>query len=432
MRCLWLLLFLLPASPALSAGVTWPISDMPRFYILGEGNYHLSADGTYFYTKENYDSIGQVNQPSQMEHVRYGNLRLHTAFGFTPRVSIFAQADIRGLFMVNSRGSNISDDENYGLGDAFLGFRWLLYRSKYTDKVYPTEWAPETWLALLEGTWLFPMYDRAKTNAPPLGNQSNDFTAMGRLVWYAADWLGIAGNLGYTHRTAGYEAGMPWGLRADLNFTRSHYWRFWVNYQSYERLGTESGSVLNPEQPDPFTGGSYLFKSDAPVLRSVQLGAAYLLSKEWEIAGGPLFTTSGINSAKGVGGSLALSWRPYQVPELRYEEYRKQQLKKLEQEPQEFRQRAVVSYGIRATVLKVSAKANYLKIAYGQLDGLKAGDLFQIFPPDDFSNTSRMPIGIARIEVARERESFLRVDQRFDASARVQPGYEVRRIILEE
>ncbi len=432
MLSLLLLLLFSSVTPAQSPGVTWPISDIPRFYILGEGNYHFSMDGTYFYTKENYDALGQVNQPAQMEHVRYGNIRVHSAFGFTPRVSIFAQADARGLFMVNSRFSNISDDDNYGFGDAALGIRWLLYRSSFTDKVYPTEWSPETWLAIFEGSWVFPMYDRAKTNAPPLGNQSNDFTFMGRLVWYALDWLGVSGKLGYTHRTAGYENGMPWGLRADFNFMQSHRWRFWLDYHAYEQIGQESGFALNPEQPDPFSGGSYLFKSDDPTLRIAQIGLGYLISKEWELAASPNFTTSGVNSAKGVGGTIGLAWRPYQVPELRYEEFRKQQLKKLEQEPYEFRQRAVVSYGIRATVLKVSAKGNYLKIAYGQQDGLKAGDLFQIYSPEDFSNQSKRPLGLARIEVARARDSFLRVDQRYDASLRVRPGYEVRHIILEE
>lgn len=427
------LLFLIPSMAwALAPGVQFPISDMPRFYILGEGNYHFSVDGSYFYTKENYGSDGIVNQPAQMEHVRYGNMKVHSAFGFTPRVSIFAQADARGLFMVNSKFSNISDDDNYGFGDAALGIRWLLYRSRFTDKVYPTEWAPETWLALLEGSWVFPMYDRAKTNAPPLGNQSNDFTILGRIVWYALDWLGFSGNLGYTRRTAGYENGMPWGLRADFHFMQSNRWRFWIDYSSYERLGTESGSVLNPGQPDPFTGGSYLFKSDDPVIRTARLGAGLLISKEWELSGGPSFTTSGINAAKGWGATLGLAWRPYQVPELRYEEFRRQQLKKLEKEPYEFRQRAVVSYGIRATVLKVSARGNYLKIAYGQEDGLKAGDLFQIYEPEDFSNRSKKPLGLARIEVARARDSFLRVDQRYDASIRVRPGFEVRQIILEE
>lgn len=419
------------ASPALAVGPVWPLADMPRFWILGEGNAHFSVDGFYFHTKENYDNLGQVSQPPAMEHVRYGNMRFHLGFGFSPRVSVFAQTDLRSVFMVNAKGSNISDDENYGFGDTFLALRWLLYRSRATDRIYPSEWSPETWLALVEGSWNFPLYAQAKPGKPPLGDQSNDFTTMGRIVWYANEWLGLSGNAGYIYRTSGYSAAIPWGLRADFNFLQANKVRFWADLQSYERTLADD-VVLNPMQPDPIQGGSLLFKSDSPTLRSVTLGAAYLLSKEIELAAGALFTASGINAAKGFGGALGLAWRPYQMPELKYDDYRRQQIQRLQTEPRFYRQRSVLRYGLTATVLKVSAKGNFFQIAFGTKDGLKTGDTFQVFGPDDMSGNPRRPLAIARVQVARPEDSFLRVEQKYDPAFRLRSGQEARRVMFEE
>lgn len=424
------LLAILPlflALTAQAAGPSWPLADMPRFYILGEGNAHFSVDGFYFHTKENYDNDGLVAQPAAMEHVRYGNLRFHGAFGFSPRVSIFAQADARALFMMNAKGTNISDDENYGFGDAFLGFRWMLYRSSPTDKVYPSEWSPRTVLVLAEGSWLFPTYAQGKPGKPPLGDQSNDFTSMLRGVWYASEWLGLSANAGYLYRTAGYSALIPWGLRADFNFLRKLNWRFWIDFQAQEST-LQDGVVLNPAQPDPIQSGSLLFKSDSPTVRSATLGTAVLLGKELELAAGAIFTASGINTAKGFGGALGLAWRPYQVPELKYEEFRREQLRKLENEPKVYRQKQVFRYGQKATVIRVSKEGNYFQIAYGSKDGIKAGDYFQVFS-DNYDQEERQPLALARVQVVRGEDSFLRVDQRYDPSFRLRAGMEAQRVI---
>lgn len=425
------LAFLAFSSPVMGAGPAWPLADMPRFWILGEGNYHFSADGFFFHTKENYDVDGQTSRPNALEHIRYGNMRFHVGFGFTPRVSLFAQTDVRAVYMQNAVGSNVSDDDNYGFGDAFVGMRWLIYRSKATDRLYPTEWAPETWIALAEGSWQFPMYDRATPGKPPLGDQSNDLTAIGRVAWYANEWLGFSGHGGYIYRTSGYESLLPWGLRLDLQWVRTLSTRFWVEFQASERT-VKDEQVLNATQLDTIPSGSFLFKSDSAVLRTVTLGAAYVLGKEWELAGAGILTSSGVNTAKGFGAALGLVWRPYQMPELTYEDYRKEQIRRLQREPRRYRQKPVAQYGFQATVVRVSGQGNFFQIAFGQKDGVKAGDTFQIFAPDDLRGNERYPLAIARVQVSRTDDSFLRVEQKYDRNLQLAPGYEVRRVIFSE
>lgn len=414
-----------------AAGPRWPISDIPRFWILGEGNAHFSADGGFFFTKENYNEQGVAEQPLNMQNVKFTDLRLHTGFGFTPTLSLFFQADIRNVFVQNTTGSNVSDTENRGFGDSFVAARYLLYRSRATDRVYPTEWTPDSWLALAEASWVFPLYDIAKSGKPPLGDQSNDFTGLVRLAWYANEWFALSGATGFTYRTANYRPLVPWNVRADLLFLKKSKFRLWAEVNAQERMGVPS-AVINPQQVDPIAGGSLLFKSEAPTQRVGTIGAAYLIGREWELAVAGNVTATGVASAKGQGVQLGLAWRPYQVPELKYDDYRRAQIAKLQTEHRSYSNKPVVRYGFQATVLKVSGQGNFLKINFGRKDGLKVGDAFQVFEPDDFSGKTRTPLALARVHIARVDDSFLRVEQRYGNEVVLKPGYEVRRVIIEE
>ena len=426
-----IILGLFVSSAAFAIGPVWPLTDTPRFWLLGEGNAHFSVDASYFHTTENYGSLGDIYSPSTMDHLRFGSTRFHLGFGFGPQVSVFGQADLRAVFEKNTPGSNISDEDNYGFGDAFLALRWLLYRSRPSSRVYPSEWSPETWLTLVETSWVFPLYAKAKSGKPPLGDQSNDLTVLGRLVWYANDWLGLSGSVGYTHRTFGYADAVPWNLRADFAFKSEKDLRLWLNFESHENAKRKYSEVINPKAQDPLPGGSLLFKSESPTQRVGTLGLGYLLSKEWELAVGTFFTASGMESAKGFGGSLGLVWRPYQVPEIKYEEYREQQLKKAAMEPYSSH-REVARYGLKATILRVSASGNFFQIGYGKKDGIKAGDMFQIFAPDDLSGAERTPAALAVVKVSRADDSFLRVEQKYSADLQLKPGLEAQRVIFAE
>jgi hypothetical protein len=440
MRPLSLLLllsfFLCASNTARAAGPVWPIGDIPRFWILGEGNNHFSLDGTFFRTEENYDASGHPFAVPTMDHVNYLQTRLHAGFGFTPRISIFAQANVHSIFVTNAANSNLSDDSNLGLGDASFAFRWLLWRSRSVDRVYPTEWAPKSLAVLLEGSWLFPMYDTAKGGKPPLGDQSNDFSTIMRGVWYANEWFALSGSLGYIYRTAGYAPQLPWNIRLDLTFLRNQRLRFWLDLLS-EETTDKSGPTFNPKQPDPIPGGSLLFKSEEPTIRRSTFGVGYLLTREWEIALGGMVTASGVNHAKGMGAMLGFTWRPYQVKEINYEAYRKEERLRAIREP-EILKRQVLRYGFKATILRVSVRGNFFKIGFGSTEGVQVGDTFQVYEPDDFTQRERSPIAVAKVVAIRPNSSFLRVESRYSPESpqaeeiKIVPGYEAQRVDLDE
>ncbi len=407
------------------------MADNPRFWVLGESLGHVTLEGSYFHTRENYDQLGVVSRPAALDRMHLYGARLHGGFGFTPTVSLFAQADVRFLNGFENT-TNQTNRDNWGFGDAFVGARWMFYRTKSTDRVYPTEWAPNSWVFVAEGTWNFPMYDRADTGFFPLGEQSNDLTALGRLAWYTNEWLAFSASVGYTHRTASYAAVLPWNLRADFTFQQGYRFRLWADFQSYERLSKDGVSVTNVKQPDTFPNGSLLYKSYSPTLRTAILGAGYLLSRTWELTAGALMTATGINSAKGYGFHGGITYRPYQVPEIRYAEYREEQIVRLKNERKDLKRREVVRYGFRATILKVSTAGNYLRIAYGKNDRVSAGDTFMVLMPDDFSGLNRRPVAFARVVAVKPDAAFLRVEERYVKEVTIREGFEARRVFLAE
>jgi hypothetical protein len=265
---------------------------------------------------------------------------------------------------------------------------------------------------------------------PPLGNQSNDFTGMMRAVWYANEWIAASASAGYTQRTAGYAAEIPWTLRADFMAAKSQRWRLWAELFSTESMG-KTLNVFNPTEPDTIPGNSFIFKTQAPTLRTVTLGIAHLISPKWEISLAGLLTASGINAGKGGGSTLGIVWRPYQVPEIKYESYRREERQKAAQETVASK-KEVLKYGYAATILKVSLRGNYFKIGFGTEEEVKVGDMFQVFEPNTFSGAERKPLALATVVALQPHNSFLRVESDTDSKVKILPGYEARRVVFEE
>lgn len=430
-RLLLLLAAIGAPSRAFAIGALWPISDTPRFWILGEGLGHFSGDTTYFQTSQNYDAFGVATTPGLEGTTRYVDTRLHGGFGFAPRLSLFAQADYH--FLYEAAGPGNASGSNNGFGDAFVGFRWLVWRSSPTDRVYPTEWAPNSVVTLFEGTWTFPMYDRTAAGFPPLGDQSNDFSGIARVAWYTNEWLAFSTSGGYIYRTGGYAPALPWNLRADFSAQERHRMRFWIDFQAFENLD-KTGNGISPNQPDPFPNGSFLFKSYAPKIRTATLGMGYLVAREWEIVANATTTATGVNAAKGWGGGLGFTWRPYQVPEIKYDEFRKGQIEKLQGERREVHRRAVVKYGFRATIVKVSAQGNYIKILYGENERVRIGDTFYVMPPETPESAqvgARRPVAFATVAQVTPEAAFLHVDEKYYGNVQITEGFEVRRVYFE-
>lgn len=431
MRKLLPFLLLLPQL-AFGAGSRWPVTDLPRFWVLSEGTTHIAADNTYFQTQENYDLNGGAATLANLSAVHYDNLRLQVGHGFAPRVSIFAQADGRQVFVSNKVATSSGSTSNMSIGDLMVGLRWLVYRSRSSDRLSPSEWAPNSFVAVAEGTWVFPSYSRTSGGRPPVGDQSNDFSGVGRVAWYANDWLTLSGSAGYTYRTAGYSQNAPWNLRADFTVTDDRRLRLWAGAEGIEGLN-KPNVYLNRKAEDFFVNGSLLFKSFSPTERTANIGLGHLIGKDWEVAGAIFTTVSGVAAAKGSGVTLGFTWRPYQSPELQYESYRRQQIERKRTERTSYATRKVISYGLSAVIVKVSAQKKYFKITYGSGQGVKVGDAFEVFPPDDLSGKERKAIAAARVAAVKDNESFLRVEQKLNQSSEdVEAGHEARRVTLSE
>jgi hypothetical protein len=235
---------------------------------------------------------------------------------------------------------------------------------------------------------------------------------------------------GFIYRTAGFASLLPWNIRADFSLQQHKHIRFWSELQSFESL-EGSAVAYNTHQIDPIPNGSLLFKSYSPTLRTANLGIGYLISKEWEAVAGGFFTATGENAAKGWGAGLGFTWRPYQVPEIKYVEYRKRQIERIKSEPRNSR-REVVRYGLSSTVVKVSAQGNFLKIFYGAKDRIRVDDTFYVYvPPDTMNSQARRPVAFASVVQVQPEAAFLHVDERYVDGIAIQDGFEVRQVFFE-
>jgi hypothetical protein len=413
-----------------ASGMQWPITDMPRFWLLGESRTHVSVDDVFLQTKGNYDLDGKSYSLQNESSVSYNLIRGHIAHGFSPRLSFFGQVDGRLVF-IQKNPLAPSTRSNFGAGDVSLAARYLLYKNRSSNRLFPTEWSPNSFVLVAEGSWVLPTYNRAALSDPPLGDQSNDFTGLARFAWYTNDLLAISGGVGYTYRTNGYEAAIPWNVRTDFSLLGNHTLRLFADLDSTEPV--KKATAVNFSARDFFPNSSLLFKSDSPALRTLRLGMGYQAAKDWEISGALFSSVSGQTSAKGLGGALGLTWRPYQAAETHYDSYEKAQLNRRSVERSAFLNRKVIQYGLSATVIKVSRRGNFFKIAYGSGHGIHAGDAFEVFPPDDFSGEPRKPIAAARVVVAKANESFLRVEKKMNTSdGELQAGCEARRVTISE
>jgi hypothetical protein len=157
------------------------------------------------------------------------------------------------------------------------------------------------------------------------------------------------------------------------------------------------------------------------------LGSALLVSKKWEISGAYHDTISGVSAAKGWEIALALTYRPYSVPDIK--PFEEPKIAPKETAAKWMRQETEVQYGFIATILKVSEQGNFFKIELGGADQLKVGDQFHVFKPANRSSPERKLIAIAKVIRVENHEAFLRVEKRFLTKEAILPGFEAQRII---
>ncbi len=426
---LLLFLCLLFCSPndAAAAGAAWPISDSPRFWILGREAWHVSLEFSSYISSSNYDQQGLVYQPTNMTSLQFINPRFHVGYGLNRKVSVFAQ--IAGSYVTTNNIAPVSSGSYGGLGDAFVAIRWQVYRLR-TPLYDSADWLPQDFQALLEGSWNFPLYNHVASLVAPQGNESNDFTGMLRMAWYATRSFAFSGGLGLTMRTNSYGAELPYFLRVDFIPATIEQLRFWLDLYGEKRLSSIPNS-LNAAQSDPIPGGSYLFKNTNYSQEKFGLGSSYLFSKDWELAAAYHNDIAGINASKGYELALALTYRPYKVIHIRNELENKKEEE--ERVVEKWRKRdAVTVYGFTAIIQKVSDHGNFFKIELSENDEVKPGDAFHVFRPSSKSFPERKLVAAAKIVRIDNRDAFLRVEENFVSDIFINPGYEAQRIISTE
>lgn len=421
----FVLLFCVVASvTAKAAAPVWPITDYPLYWLYGEGLYGLSLDGSYLQSTENYDTNRNINTPTTMMNVQYTNVRAHGALGIAPGLSLFAQVSGSSVLTKNQAGSNIPDGKNIGLGDGFLAARYLLYRSASANRKAPNEWMPNSFLLLLEPSWVFPFYSSTAVHEPPLGDQSNDLSAIVRGVFYLERFFALSVSGGYTRRSSGYSEEIPFSLRGDMNFNPSA--RGWLEWKGNRSLNNDALSAIpNALNPDQMPGGSLLFKGVNAEASFISGGLAVAATKSLEIVGAIQQAVDGRNSARGTYFSLGLAYRPYRELDFDKEAEKPAKISQVYAAPS--RQNKKDPYLYALPIQAVSAKKNYLRIGRGTAENMQLGEAFHIFAPAEQKGEPQL-VAAARVVSIQTHTSYLKVETVFQKSPEINTEFEARRI----
>lgn len=425
LKILAVLLLLSPC--AFAGGPDWPVTDKPENWLLPEGGYQISLDGSYLFSTSNFDNTGFQYTPAGMLNIKAYPMRLHAGFGFSPSWSIFGQFSTNNVTATNSNG--IASTNIFGLGDGFLATRINLFKQKY-------------WEALSELAWTFPLYGSQSGGRPPLGDQTNDLSAMLRASVMPLNWLRLSTGIGYTLRTAGLSNELPYFFRGDARMPseKLNFLSTFLEYKITSSLKTDATTITG-SRLNLIPGGSLLYKgvNSSKNLFGGGIGANLDKQKEWEIVGSIHTTFYGEYTAKSNIYSLGIAYRPNVNTHTTYKEETddreitnpdEESPKHMAVSKRPFKASNVFEYDQSARVEKASSKGNFLKISSGKVSGIRVGDQFHIFPPN--TNETSDAIALAEVVALRGNTAFLKVKELLGTRERINEGSLAKRIIVNE
>ncbi len=410
-----------------AAGLQWPAADSPKNWLVDPNTFHLSADLSSTSTTSNYGDDGGEVVPAGLKSTSMFNMRLHGGVPFADSLSLFGQIDIRNIDNDIVSPASQSDNARSGLGDAFVALRWSFVNARRLGGRFSTAERIDAgpMRLLLESGLVLPLYNSSGIDKPNIGDHSRDIHNMLRYGWWVTDDFAASAGVGLILRNEDYSSLVPYKLRMDYYFNEDNQFRIWGEILG--QVATESGGGVSSTLP----GASSLIGSSQATVHKLGLGGALHPGKAWELALAIHGTYAGKNAAKASSFALSLAYRPLQEATTAYYNPRDDLPVGGLARDLEFD-----SYDIRAPVMEVSRRGNFLKIGYGVKDGLQMGDRFHIFERGGLQKLSRPKreqyIGMAEVVGLRKTGAFLRFRRMHRDNKQLRPGMEARRVVYKD
>lgn len=359
-------------------------------------SFRLSGEFGYFSTSSNYDTNGVPFVPTGLTGYNRISSDFVLDYGLSSRLTVFGRMSWARVELSNASRPGTS----FGLTDQTLGAGFRLFASESSSSLLQA--------IDLQAQADLPGYSNANAEAnltPYLGDQSMDFSGgvlvTGR-VWETkgADFLLVAGG-GYTYRTQGFSAALPWSAnlayspkRGGLNAS--------VGLNGFQSLSTDSrfgssGAATDSSITSPGTGGSFITGAINPSLITANGQIGYESDEGYKFFARFSQTMAGKAAPYGMNFSGGLQMRFGSSGSNR---------------GHGASNRGLVSYAYEARVIRVNDRLNLVKIDKGTQDGVAEGQIFDIFSlkPD---GTIREPIARAQVTSVKAAEAALTITEYF-------------------
>lgn len=359
----------------------------------------------YYSATQNFDQNAvQVTPPGLGSYKRL-EIDLTGQFGLLDRFSIFARLAWARVAVNQFSATNTT----YGFADQALGANF---------RVYETPLQRGQWTAHsldLQFQTDFPLYNATDSNpsAPVLGDHSVDITPGGfghAVVWQDSEEAAVfTAGTGYTFRTKGFSAQIPWTLAGSLEQKTAG---LLLNAAIF---GTASLNKQNPASPGTTSAGS-----------------------------GGSFITGGVNSETVIlRGKVGYQFNPDSQLLLAYERgvwgqnapvgnnvwlgYRATFGATGEESPFSKSNTGLQQYNLDAKVTKVNDRVNRVEIDKGFDEGVDKGQIFDLFTTSA-DGEALEAVARAQVNSVKSSEAALTVIEYFK-EVYINPGLVAKRLV---
>ncbi|MDR3607282.1 MAG: hypothetical protein P4M08_07875 [Oligoflexia bacterium] len=353
----------------------------------------LGADLKYYNTSSNYDSSGHPFTPPNLDHADRIDAQFTGALGLTDRLSLFAVLDLRRAGVATPSTSAQNGGTSYGLGDQSIGANFRVYEKELVSIDFQFQ---------LD----FPAYVNSDPNADPeLGDATENLSAgiFGTIPVFQDGEREISARagIGYTYRTAGFSADIPWLLQIRSE-PKARGLLASVGLTGIQSLNTDSNSNSPQTVAGLGTQGSFITNAVNPTLITAGAQIGYRTAKDIDFTIGGSQSIYGENAPKGytLGAGAAFHFG-----------------KEAASPPESPTPPPQTS--LNATVSAFNDSFHLAKIDRGSDDGVKVGDIFDIIGKDG-------PIARCQITDLKSHEAVLKI-QKYYKEAYIEKGDTARR-----
>jgi hypothetical protein len=394
------------------------------FYLHRWDNHHeqkgfwtFNLDVIYYNSSSNFDGSGSSVSIDDLRYYSRFQDDLTLSYGISDRLSVYG----RMSWAYVNQNSTTQPGTAFGFADQTLGLSFRLADHRPLNAKSAAPFSLD--LQLQSDIPAYSTSSSAKNQTPFVGDGTIDFTG-GLFVIYPLarnkkDEMHLIGGAGYTYRTSGFSAAIPWSL---------YFQYLQKNEGIFATIGSAGMASLktDPNGSDSGTvrsssggGGSYFIGGTNPSLINVYGQVGYKIGPKTDISLSASQSVWGQASPNGLSVALGFQSR------IGYDGRTNPVL--LTPKDYGHSNQGFQNYSLEARVLKSNDRLNLVKIDKGSQDGIEVGQVFDLFITKK-DNSPGEAIARATASSTKTNETALEVTE-FYKEVWIEEGFWARRLV---